>query len=64
MEDGNYAIVQLEEVNDGQLESLDEAARMQLVQQLGKVQGSTDMSAVMAALNEKASIQIPERDYQ
>ena len=64
MENGNYAIVQLEEVNDGLLESLDEAARMQLVQQLGKVQGSIDMSAVMATLNEKASIQIPEREYQ
>ena len=64
MEDGNYALVQLEEVNDGRFESLDESARMQLVQELGKVQGAADMSAVMAALNEKATIQIPERENQ
>ncbi len=64
MEDGNYALVQLEEVNDGRFESLDESARKQLMQELAGVQGAADMSAVMAALNEKATIHIPERENQ
>jgi hypothetical protein len=64
MEDGNYALVLLEEVQDGQLESLDEPARMQVLQELGKVQGTSDMIAVMAALKEKAAIHIPESGDQ
>ena len=60
MNDGNYAIVLLEETSEGRLESLNEASRVQASQELGKLQGAADMSAVMAALNEKATIHIPK----
>jgi peptidyl-prolyl cis-trans isomerase D len=64
MDDGNYALVLLEEVRDGQLEALDEPARMRVMQELGQVQGTSDMIAVMAAIKEKAAIHIPESGDQ
>ena len=50
----------LEETSDGRLESLDESSRMQVSQELGKLQGAADMAAVMAALKEKATLHIPK----
>ena len=60
MNDGNYAIVLLEETSEGRLESLNESSRMQASQELGKLQGAADMAAVMAALSEKATLHIPK----
>ena len=60
MNDGNYAIVLLEETSEGRLESLNESSRMQASQELGKLQGAADMAAVMAALSEKATLNIPK----
>ncbi|MCK5479833.1 MAG: SurA N-terminal domain-containing protein, partial [Gammaproteobacteria bacterium] len=59
MSNGNYALVLLEEVNEGQFDTLDASTRMQLRQELGKVQGQVGMVAAMAALDEKATIHIP-----
>jgi peptidyl-prolyl cis-trans isomerase D len=60
MNDGNYAIVLLEETSEGRLESLNESSRVQSSQELGKLQGAADMAAVMAALNEQATVLIPK----
>jgi len=60
MNDGNYAIVLLEETSEGRLESLNESSRMQASQELGKLQGAAGMAAVMAALSEKATVHIPK----
>lgn len=62
MSNGNYALVLLEEVNEGQFDTLDASTRMQLRQELGKVQGQVGMVAAMAALDEKATIHIPDNE--
>ena len=64
MEDGNYALILLEEVKDGQLASLNKSARLQVMQELATIQGNVDMAAVMTALEEKAKIHIPENKDQ
>jgi peptidyl-prolyl cis-trans isomerase D len=64
MKDGNYALVVLNEVQDGRLDALDASERMQARQELGQVQGASEMSAVMEALTDKAEIHIPEKEDQ
>ena len=64
MNDGNYAIVLLEETSEGRLESLSESSQMQVSNELGELQGTADMAAVMAALTEKATVHIPNYEDQ
>lgn len=64
MEQGGYAIVALDEVKDGDLEALSEAERVQARQALDRLLGATELTAVLANLEDQAAIILPEDSEQ
>jgi peptidyl-prolyl cis-trans isomerase D len=56
---GDYVIIALQQVKDGSLSDLPEAARKQAWRSLSRLQGETELAAVMNALKQQAVIQIP-----
>lgn len=61
---GDYAVIALDEVRDGDLATLPEAVQQQTRANLGQVMGMEEMAAIMADLRARAVIQIPERTEQ
>lgn len=57
--DGDYVILALNEVKQGDLASLPEAARKQAWQEFSKIQGAAEMAAVQETLKMQAKIVIP-----
>jgi peptidyl-prolyl cis-trans isomerase D len=62
--DGDYVIIALDEVRDGNFAALPEAVRKQTRDNLGQVMGMEEMDAIMAGLKAQAVIQIPEQTEQ
>jgi len=58
---GDYALLALEAVQDGDFEALPEAARQQAWNGLNRLQGAAELSAVLAELKAQATIRIPEQ---
>ncbi len=56
---GDYAIIALEQVKQGNVSDLPEAARKQAWRGLNRLQGEAEMAAVMAVLRGQADIRIP-----
>jgi peptidyl-prolyl cis-trans isomerase D len=61
---GDYAIIALDEVKDGDLAALQEAVRQQTRSNLNQAMGTAEMAAVMASLKERAVIDVPEQEPQ
>jgi len=57
--DGDYAIIALDEVKQGDLMLLPEKARTQVGRELGSINGEVEMAAVLEALKMQAEIKIP-----
>ena len=64
MEQGDYAIVALDEVKDGDIETLSEIDRIQAKQALDRMLGATELTAIMANLEDQAVIIFPEDPEQ
>jgi peptidyl-prolyl cis-trans isomerase D len=62
--DGDYAIIALEEIKDGDFSRLPPAAQQQLWGNLNRLQGTAEMAAVMNTLKAQASIEIPDQAEQ
>ena len=58
---GDYALLALEEVQDGDFEALPEGADKQAWKGLNRVQGAAELAAVLAALEAQATIRFPEQ---
>jgi len=57
---GNYALVSLDDVKDASIAALPESARKRVQLELARIQGITEMAAIMDSLRSKAVIVIPE----
>jgi len=64
MEQGDYAIVALDEVKDGDIEALSEVERIQAKQSLDRLLGATELTAILANLEDQAVIIFPEDPEQ
>lgn len=58
---GDYALLVLEELQDGDYEALPENARKQAWMGLNRVHGAAELDAVLSALEAQATIRIPEQ---
>jgi len=63
-QNGDYVVIALEQVKDGNFQDLPEAARKQAWRSLSQVRGQAEMAAVMSVLREQAVIQIPDQSDQ
>ncbi|MEN8206139.1 MAG: SurA N-terminal domain-containing protein [Pseudomonadota bacterium] len=61
---GDYVIIALEQVKDGNFPDLPEAARKQASRSLSRVLGEAEMAVVMTTLEDQAVIQIPDQTDQ
>ena len=61
---GDYVIIALQQVKEGNLSELPETARQQAWGALSRLQGETEMAAVLAELKEQAVILIPASSEQ
>jgi len=61
---GDYVIIALEQVKDGNFQDLPEAARKQAWRGLSRVRGEAEMAVVMSELRDQAVIQIPDQSDQ
>jgi peptidyl-prolyl cis-trans isomerase D len=61
---GDYVIIALQQIKEGNLSDLPESARKQAWAALSRLQGETEMAVVMSALKEQAVIQIPSSSEQ
>jgi peptidyl-prolyl cis-trans isomerase D len=61
---GDYVIIELEQVKDGTFQDLPEAARKQAWRALSQVRGQTEMAAVLSVLKDQSVIQIPDQSDQ
>jgi peptidyl-prolyl cis-trans isomerase D len=61
---GDYVIIALQQVKDGNLSDLPEAARKQAWNSLSRLQGETELAAVMNVLRQQAVIYIPPSSDQ
>ncbi len=61
---GDYVIIALQQVKDGNLSELPEAARKQAWNSLSRLQGETELAAVMNVLRQQAVIYIPPSSDQ
>ena len=61
---GDYVIIALQQVKDGNFTDLPEAARKQAWRALSQVQGEAEMAVVMTTLKDQAVIQIPDKSDQ
>ncbi len=57
--EGGYALLELQEVQDGKYDELPEAGRKQVWRSLNEVQGTNEMLMVIGELKAQADIQIP-----
>ena len=56
---GDYALIELQEVQQGDYDALPEAARKQAWQELNRIDGSIDLQMVLGELRSEATIRIP-----
>ncbi len=56
---GDYVIIALEQIKEGNLSELPETARQQAWRGLSRLQGEAEMAAVMTAIKDRAVIHIP-----
>ena len=61
---GDYVIIALQQVKDGNFTDLPETARKQAWRALSQVQGEAEMAVVMTTLKDQAEIQIPDKSDQ
>jgi hypothetical protein len=61
---GDFAIIALDEVRDGDFTKLQAAVQQQTRTNLSQVMGTAEMDALMDSLRADAVIQIPEQDAQ
>ena len=61
---GDYVIIALAQVEDGNFQDLPEAARKQAWRSLSQVRGQTEMAAVLSVLKDQSVIQIPDQSDQ
>lgn len=61
---GGYALVALHEVRDGAISDLEDKQRTQAVRGLSRILGASDVQMVLGTLENKASIDIPEKTDQ
>ena len=61
---GDYVIIALEQVKDGNFQDLPEAARKQAWRSLSQVRGQAEMAAVLSVLKDQSVIQIPDQSDQ
>ena len=61
LQGGDYVLLSLDEIKDGDLSGLSEDERKRAAQELGRIQGTSEVAAVVAELKNRASIIIPER---
>ena len=59
---GDYVLLQLHEVQSGDVASLSEAERRRMHQEIGRIQGLSETTAVVDDLRNRATISIPEQD--
>ena len=64
MEQGDYAIVALDEVKDGDIEALSEPERRRAKQALDRLLGANELTAILANLEDQAVIILPEDSDQ
>ena len=62
--DGDFVIIALQQVKDGNFQDLPEAAREQAWRALSRVRGEAEMAVVMSVLRNQAVIQIPDQSDQ
>jgi peptidyl-prolyl cis-trans isomerase D len=63
-QNGDYVIIALEQVRDGNFQDLPEAARNQAWRSLSQVRGQTEMAVVLTELKDQSVIQIPDQSDQ
>ena len=63
-QNGDYVIIALEQVRDGNFQDLPEAARNQAWRSLSQVRGQTEMAVVLSELKDQSVIQIPDQPDQ
>jgi len=61
---GDYVIIALEQVRDGNFQDLPEAARNQAWRSLSQVRGQTEMAVILSELKDQSVIQIPKQPDQ
>lgn len=61
---GDYALIALDEVSEGDFKALPDASRKQAWRELSQVQGASELMAVTESLRNTASISIPESSDQ
>jgi peptidyl-prolyl cis-trans isomerase D len=61
---GDYFIIALEQVKDGNFQDIPEAARKQAWRSLSQVRGQTEIAATLSVLKEQSVIQIPDQPDQ
>jgi len=59
---GDYALIALEEVQQGDYDALPEAARKQAWRTLNQIDGSNDLQMLLGQLKSKATIRIPKEE--
>jgi peptidyl-prolyl cis-trans isomerase D len=59
---GDYVLLQLHEVQPGDIASLSDAERRRLRQEIGRIQGLSETAALVDDLRSRAVISIPEQD--
>jgi peptidyl-prolyl cis-trans isomerase D len=61
LDSGDYVLLRLEEVKDGDLSKLSQADQLNVRKELDRIIGSTEVAAYTAELKERAKIVVPER---
>jgi peptidyl-prolyl cis-trans isomerase D len=61
---GDYVIIALEQVKEGNIADLPESARQQALRSLSQLRGEAEMAAVMTVLRDQAEIDIPPASDQ
>ena len=61
---GDYVIIALEQIKEGNIADLPESARQQALRSLSQLRGEAEMAAVMTVLRDQAEIEIPPASDQ
>ena len=61
---GDYVLISLNEVLDGDVAALSEEERLRAQDELGTIYGTAEMAAMLSALKQKADIKIPDQALQ
>ena len=61
---GDYVLIALDQIKEGNIAELPETARQQTLRSLGRLQGEAEMAAVMTVLKDQAVIHIPPSSDQ